>query len=79
MKKKELLEIIYMNCGFQYISDLRQTKSKDKVYEVIKSINVQDFTVEDWIAAYKYLIHYEGNDINWEKEKIKDQILKQLF
>lgn len=78
MKKKDLLEILYECCGFQYISDLKSAKEKEKLYEVIKAINAQDFTMDDWIVTYKYLIPCEDNESKAEKERIKESLLAHL-
>ena len=72
MEKEELLEQLRNKTNCMIISDLKFVK-KDILYAAIKSLNSDDFSIEEWHDAITYLTS------NTVKDNISKDDAKKLL
>ena len=53
--EKELLLVLSEGIGCMYISDLRYVEDKGRINSKLKQLPPQDFPIEQWNDAVKYL------------------------
>ncbi|MFQ8706611.1 MAG: hypothetical protein ACLR9T_11145 [Thomasclavelia sp.] len=61
MEKEELLEQLKNKTNCMIISDLKFVK-KDILYTAVKSLNSDDFSIEEWCDAIMYLTDRSVDD-----------------
>ena len=75
--EKELLLVLSEGIGCMYISDLRYVEDKGRINSKLKQLPPQDFPIEQWNDAVKYLT---GQDKTFDSAiEAKEFLIKTDF
>ncbi|MEG1475403.1 MAG: hypothetical protein RSC10_06590, partial [Longicatena sp.] len=69
----KLLDTIFKNTQFNYLSDLNNSQNLKIIEPFIRTLHEDDFTIEDWIEACQYIVHKKDIHVETAKEA------KELF